>query len=149
MQSLRLQSLYQMALVLSVVSFLGLGLAHAETLNFSNGLQVTTTWKVKPRAQAENELYLQFKRTENLLPATPEETVTVELWMPSMGHGSRPTIVKPTLDASGAVIPGAFTVSKVYFVMGGEWDVRVHLTAANGQRETQILQLDLGGHGHH
>lgn len=137
------------ALILASLIGLGASVAAAETLVFSNGLQVRTAWDNMPQARVETKLWLQFERRADLVPASPTEEISVELWMPSMGHGSRPTVVKPVLDAAGAAVPGAFEVSKVYFVMGGDWEVRVHLTAANGQRETQSFALELPGGHHH
>lgn len=114
-----------------------------ERLVFSNGLLAIAVWESAPAPRVENKLTLQFQRVSDLVAASPEESVSVELWMPSMNHGSRPTVTK----AIPGVV-GGYEVSKIYFVMGGDWDVRVHLTAPNGQRETQSLQLVLPG-GHH
>lgn len=122
----------------------------ADVLNFSSGLTVETTWISGPVTGGESRLRLQFRETANGQPTTPEESIRVELWMPSMGHGSRQTQVVAITDAAGTVMPGAYEVRQVYFIMGGDWEVRVHLTAANGQCETQSFQLMLpGGHGHH
>lgn len=43
--------------------------------------------------------------------------VTVNPWMPDMGHGSS---VTPTVAADG---PGAFVITDVYFPMAGRWDL--------------------------
>lgn len=51
---------------------------------------------------------------------TPPEKMAVVLWMPSMGHGSAP--VKIT-----EIQPGVYEVSEVYFVMSGDWEIRIQI----------------------
>jgi hypothetical protein len=45
---------------------------------------------------------------------------SIFLWMPSMGHGSSPV----TISRLGA---GIYEVTKVYFIMDGEWQIRIQL----------------------
>lgn len=90
-------------------------------------------------------IYLQAMDPAVHGPTDIEDQVSVELWMPDMGHGSSPTQVKRATDESGQVIPGAFIVSNVYFIMGGKWEVRVTLTSADGNQETQSFEVMIGG----
>lgn len=46
------------------------------------------------------------------------------LWMPSMGHGSRPTQVTRLNETQ-------FQVSNVAFIMPGEWEIRIQLKENN------------------
>lgn len=52
------------------------------------------------------------------------QTVRAVLWMPSMGHGSRPTTVT-------SFSPTEFQVSNVAFIMRGEWEIRIQLLENN------------------
>lgn len=51
--------------------------------------------------------------------------LTVVPWMPAMGHG---TSVKPALEAVGG---GHYVVSNVNMYMGGAWDLRIAISAAD------------------
>jgi hypothetical protein len=46
-------------------------------------------------------------------------------WMSSMGHGTAKTEITQAKDQNGNEMPGVFVVSKLSFVMGGEWDLFV------------------------
>lgn len=46
--------------------------------------------------------------------------VRVSLWMPSMNHGSTPITVEPVAD-------GVYRVRDVYFIMPGDWEIRVQV----------------------
>lgn len=50
----------------------------------------------------------------------PAPQVKVQLWMPSMGHGSSPVKVE-------APEPGVYNATDVFFIMPGDWDVRIQL----------------------
>jgi hypothetical protein len=74
--------------------------------------------------------------------------------MPDMGHGSAPTQMQRQLDANGNPLPGAYSISNMYFTMPGKWLVNVTLVYANGSKETQTITVDVpgtanGGGGHH
>lgn len=42
------------------------------------------------------------------------------LWMPSMGHGSSPVTIKK-------MATGVYDVTDVYFIMDGDWQMRIQL----------------------
>jgi hypothetical protein len=44
-------------------------------------------------------------------------------WMSGMGHGTGKTDVANAKDENGKDLPGVFIVSKLEFVMGGDWDL--------------------------
>lgn len=48
----------------------------------------------------------------------------VRLWMPSMGHGSRPTQVR-LLSSEGECLK--FNVSQLYFSMPGDWEIQAEI----------------------
>lgn len=56
------------------------------------------------------------------------EALTAEvkavLWMPSMGHGSRPTTVTRLSETR-------FQISNVAFIMPGEWEIRIQVKENN------------------
>lgn len=77
----------------------------------------------------------------------------VSLWMPSMGHGSAPTQIQRAIDNQGQAIVGTYQIRNMYFVMPGDWDVRVTLKYQDGTEETQTWSVivdgeDHGGHHH-
>lgn len=69
-------------------------------------------------------------------PVTPRLTPAVLLWMPSMGHGSSPVIIKQLAD-------NTFEVSDIYFIMLGEWDIRFQLKDNNDVIEEHIQKITL------
>lgn len=50
----------------------------------------------------------------------PDLRLRVVLWMPSMGHGSSPV----KIESLGR---GLFHVTQVYFIMPGEWEMRLEI----------------------
>lgn len=74
--------------------------------------------------------------TESGPYADPGLNLKAVLWMPDMGHGSSPTRV-----AQGA--PGQFSVSQVYFSMGGFWEIRLQLRQGASVVSQAVVGLDL------
>ncbi len=73
----------------------------------------------------------------------PALTVSVKLWMPSMGHGSSPVKVSRLLDQHGQPRAGEFTATGVYFVMPGAWEIHVQLKEGSRVVEEVILPIDI------
>lgn len=65
------------------------------------------------------ELFLSSveKPTE---PINLNYDVAVVLWMPSMGHGSRPVFVEKQSSLK-------YLASKIFFIMPGDWEIRFQL----------------------
>lgn len=117
-----------------------------------NTLHIHASFPTAPVVGQEALLVLEGKDAKTHKPAEINDQVDVVLWMPSMGHGSAPTQVERSLDADGNVLPGVFNVRNVYFIMGGEWEVRVTLTDADGKKETKsfkVIPQGDDGHGDH
>ena len=95
------------------------------------GLCAVSQWTVGPKGDGENTMTIQFVDVQTHTPQEPSASVTVALFMPDMGHGSSPTLI--TKNA-----PGAITVSKIFFIMEGAWEVRV-----NVGEEQQILPVEI------
>lgn len=88
-------------------------------------------WENKPTSQSYGSFIFKTYRL-NLLDQTPLEVDLIAqpeviLWMPSMGHGSTPTITT-------RVDVGSYRVTNVFFTMPGEWELR--LQVKNG---TEVL----------
>lgn len=121
--------------------------------SFSSGAQAVSVanqtveahlaWIQGPRVDTESILDLQFVDSETQQPAILAEELKVTVFMPMMGHGSSPTTITALKDASGKSIPGAYQVSKIYFTMGGEWEVRITLKNADGTSQTQTVKVNL------
>jgi YtkA-like len=63
-------------------------------------------------------------------------TATVVLWMPGMGHGSSPVTVE-RLDV------GTYRARNVFFVMKGDWEVRIQLKDGNEIKDQAIIPISL------
>jgi hypothetical protein len=84
-----------------------------------SSLCVDLTWKQLQTDDQRGMFELKFYHLENPnLLVEPPQTLGVTLWMPSMGHGSAPVTIEKLSD-------GHYLVSDVYFVMSGDWDIRV------------------------
>ena len=101
------------------------------------------TWIQGPRLDAESILDLQFVDSETQQPTILTDELKVTVFMPMMGHGSSPTTITALKDASGKLIPGAYQVSKIYFTMGGEWEIHIMLKNADGTSQTQTVKVNL------
>lgn len=60
----------------------------------------------------------------------------VLLWMPGMGHGSSPTVVQK-LDT------GTYLASKVYFVMPGDWEIKIQLLNGKTLEDEAVLTISI------
>lgn len=78
-------------------------------------------WVTKPTDTVmgvmELKFYVQEKPTEFV---DPKNSVFLMLWMPSMGHGSRPVTIEKTKT-------GVYKASKMSFYMKGEWEIKFQL----------------------
>jgi hypothetical protein len=114
-----------------------------------NTLHLHASFPNAPVVNQESLLVLEAKDAKTHQPTELNDNIEVVLWMPSMGHGSAPTQVERAVDANGDLLSGVFNVRNVYFIMGGDWEVRVTLTDAQGVQETKSFKLTLdGGHDH-
>jgi hypothetical protein len=102
-------------------------------LSYANGLCVDITWEAKPTDDAAGSFLLKFYSAN--APETaldPQAKVAVVLWMPAMGHGSSPVTVTQ-------VSPGVYRATNIYFVMPGDWEIRIKLK--NDKNETaEVVQ---------
>lgn len=111
----------------------------------TENLCASLTW-TKPATEDERgEFTLRFWDRDAATPngpyVDPSHSVFVKLWMPSMGHGSSPVKVVPTVDASGTHVPGVYDASEVYFVMPGAWEIWVQLR--QGKQVLDEAKIDI------
>ena len=138
-----------LALGIAVISGIASPSAQASCpLSFpKTGLCASATWDAQPSAARPNAFTLRFWSASQGTDAgpylSPSQELFVRLWMPSMGHGSRPVTLTPARDASGAALPGIFRVEKVVFTMRGDWDVQVQLKNGSQVLEQSVLELEL------
>lgn len=117
-----------------------------------NTLHIHASFPIEPVVGQEALLVLEAKDGKTHQATDLNDDIEVVLWMPSMGHGSAPTQTERSVDANENILPGVFNVRNVYFIMGGDWEVRVTLTDAHGAQETKVFKLTLAGgtdHGGH
>lgn len=78
-------------------------------------------WVQGPKSPDESEFIVKFwdknAGTEQGPFIDPVQSLSIVLWMPSMGHGSSPVKIEKLQD-------GVFRVRKVYFIMPGDWEIR-------------------------
>lgn len=126
------------------------GMTH---LVFAKGtVHTLVKWTKGPEVTTESTMIVQWMNGVTHTPAEPPGAFDVSLFMPSMGHGSAPTKIQHLIDAQGQPVVGAYEVSNVYFIMGGDWQVNVILKYQDGTSETQTIDINLpegGGHHHH
>jgi len=111
-------------------------------LEFAGGAYVSqVTWVQGPQVRSESSLHMQWKSGADGAPTELPGDFKVVLWMPGMGHGSRPTQIQQSTDSNGQPQVGAYDVTSIFFIMGGKWDVNVTLTLADGSEETQTIAI--------
>jgi hypothetical protein len=96
----------------------------------SNEIQALIKWE---KLQTSNDMGVFnisfFYKDDPTTLIDPQGQVEVKLWMPSMGHGSSPVKIEK-------VGLGLYKVTRVYFIMPGEWEIRIQIT-----RETDVIQI--------
>lgn len=102
--------------------------AFACDLNFPlAGVCGTVRWNQGPVLRTESTLEIEFS------PAVDPATVKVDAWMPAHNHGTRPVTIT-------ALPNGNVQITKLYFVMPGEWMLRVRIPIAYGE-EGNLVEL--------
>lgn len=68
------------------------------------------------------------------VPMDVQKEVKVFLWMPSMNHGSAPVrLVQKDI--------GTYEVDKIYFIMKGDWEIRIQFLENNQVQDESKLSL--------
>jgi hypothetical protein len=103
----------------------------------SEDLCLSAKWEIMPTASTFGSMILTFSELEN-----PDQVVTpvnepfVELWMPSMGHGSSPVTME-------FIETGKYRVKDVFFIMPGHWDIHYQLKNGSTVIEDVIQKIDI------
>lgn len=97
-------------------------------------------WIVRPSGDGENSFLIKFwdKETGNSAGPykDPEHDLIVQLWMPSMGHGSSPvTVTEKDI--------GIYKAARVFFIMPGDWDIRVKLQDGDAVVEQAMQKVKI------
>lgn len=112
-------------------------------LSFAAGeYQAQLFWEIGPQQGAESVLLIHFLNAQTLQPTELPFDLSVKLFMPSMGHGSSPTKIEKVVDANGRELAGVYRVRKVYFMMAGDWEIRVAIKNTS-YSETQSYFLNV------
>jgi hypothetical protein len=89
-----------------------------------SSLCASLDWVQGPQSPNESEFTLKFWNKDSGTKSgpfvDPTQTLSVVLWMPSMGHGSSPVTIEKIED-------GVYRVRRVYFIMPGDWEIRTFL----------------------
>ena len=80
----------------------------------------------------ENSAF-ELQLNEELLP---NEILEIELFMPSMGHGSSPVVIEKVNALN-------YFVDEVYFIMPGDWEVRIYKKLNGKVKDDFIIRLNL------
>lgn len=82
---------------------------------------VDMLWEKKPTETETGTFFLKFYVQEAPTQfIDPRFDPAVILWMTSMGHGSSPVKVEK-------ISAGEYKATKVFFIMPGEWEIRLQL----------------------
>jgi hypothetical protein len=82
---------------------------------------VDLNWEKMPTETDTGSFFLKFYVQETPTKfIDPRHNPAVVLWMTSMGHGSSPVTVEK-------ISTGEYKATKVFFIMPGEWDIRLQL----------------------
>jgi hypothetical protein len=124
-------------ILILMISFFGSLAAQARPcdLEFKKAkLCAEIQWAIKPKnvemitKEDRAEFILAFfKKNQPEVFVSPKGSISVQLFMPSMGHGSEPTRVEPDKNLKGEIQEGRFKVTDLYFTMEGDWDIRIEL----------------------
>jgi len=88
-------------------------------------LCVDLIWDHRPTETDYGSFTLEFyDPSDRTRFIDPSQTLEVQLWMPSMGHGSSPVKID-------RVDVGQYRVSNVFFTMHGTWDIQIRLKNGN------------------
>jgi hypothetical protein len=114
----------------------------AETLTFPKfKVSAKSEWVIAPTATKETIMSLQFLDDRNEAVEVPA-ILSVDLFMPQMGHGSGPTALERVLDQNDDITPGLWKVKNMWFIMKGLWEVRVTLKKGT-KTETSKFDVQL------
>lgn len=100
-------------------------------------LCIDLVWDNLPTNNDTGSFHLLFYQQNNTsVRLDPPYTLAVQLWMPSMGHGSSPVKIQKR-DT------GIFDVTNVFFVMPGEWEIRIQIKNGSSLVDQAIQKITI------
>lgn len=110
-------------------------------LRFSaSGLCLSWKWEQIPKSNTKGVLLFKIYRANavdgSIVMVDPEYDPKVVLWMPSMGHGSTPTVVTRE-DV------GTYRAREVFFVMPGEWEIKFQEKVEDKIRDEAVVRIHI------
>lgn len=101
-------------------------------------LCVDLKWEKKPSSTKEEGIAILkfFEEKDSATLITPEGDPQFVLFMPSMGHGSKPTAVVKQNDKS-------YRVEKIFFIMEGEWEIHIKVTRGKTTSDEVVVKFSL------
>lgn len=97
-------------------------------------------WEKKPTSSEVGSFIFKTFRLNSFdstaIEVNPVTVPQVQLWMPSMGHGSTPTQVTQ-LDT------GTYRAENVFFIMPGEWDIRFQIKDGDTVNDEALVHITL------
>ena len=103
----------------------------------SEGLCLRARWQTMPTEDTFGSMILTFtEKNSPSRPVSPKRDPFIQLWMPSMGHGSSPVTITP-LDE------GVYRAEDIFFIMPGPWDIRYQLKDDSSVIEEKIQKITI------
>ena len=120
-------------LVIGAIVLMG-SVSNACDLKFEKlALCADIEFSAAPVSGKDSPFLLSFHDLNGAPVALPTSKMEVVLWMPSMGHGSRPTSVT-RFERTGAAY-----VSNAFFMMAGDWEIGVSFVNINSSGAKTVL----------
>ena len=110
-------------------------------IRFSNSkFCLSWFWENKPTSTVEGILIFKIYKLnafdQTAIQLDAQELPQLVLWMPSMGHGSTPSVVQ-RLDV------GTYRATEVFFIMPGEWDLKFQIKTGSEVTDEALVQIVL------
>jgi hypothetical protein len=102
------------------------------------GLRGVGMWKQGPQTGAESVLEFHIVNPKTSEAVELQGELQVDLWMPDMGHGSSPVEIEKSTTT-----PGVYTIKKMYFIMNGAWQVRLHIVQGGQVVDETVANVTL------
>lgn len=109
------------------------------SLQFQNSkICLMWKWETQPTNTVMGSLILKTYRLNHYDQTSVETDMTaipdLILWMPSMGHGSSPTV-------SEQIDIGTYRIKNVFFIMPGDWDLKFQVKSGNEKIDEAIVSV--------
>lgn len=104
----------------------------------TSGYCLLWQWEKMPTSSQVGSVIFKVVRANALddspLPVNLDSIPNLVLWMPSMGHGSSPTVVEQ-------VDTGSYRAKNVFFIMPGEWELKFQVKEGSTVQDEAVVTL--------